>query len=364
MKRSLPLSLLLTLFAAGAQAKTPVIFDNDMAIDDWATLLFLAREPSIELIAVTVAGSGEAHCAPGVSNALALLHLADPAMDVPVSCGDEVPLDGYFVFPQAWQDDMDILSGVDVPRSPRSADTRHAVDLMHAAIEESDEPVTILATGPMTNIAQWLRRYPSDRERVERIVIMGGSLDAPGNIIVPEFTDGHPNTLAEWNFFVDPMAADELLRSGVAIEMVGLDVTNTVRVTAEFAATFKQQADNPAARFWDEILDKNDWFIASDEYYFWDVLAALVVIDAERFCSGEQRALAVDVQPAGDKPWLQTSDLSIPPTRWDGADRQHLASATAGAVIAGTGAANTQVCLQTDGPGAFKLFTEVMTGEP
>jgi hypothetical protein len=52
----------------------------------------------------------------------------------------------------------------------------------------------VLATGPLTNVAQWLERYPDDREAVDRLVIMGGTIDAPGNIIVPGFTDDHPNT--------------------------------------------------------------------------------------------------------------------------------------------------------------------------
>jgi inosine-uridine nucleoside N-ribohydrolase len=63
----------------------------------------------------------------------------------------------------------------------------------------------MLATGPLTNIAQWLARHPDDRAGVDRLVIMGGALDVPGNIIVPGFTDDHPNTRAEWNIYVDPV---------------------------------------------------------------------------------------------------------------------------------------------------------------
>ncbi|MEQ8514517.1 MAG: nucleoside hydrolase, partial [Chromatocurvus sp.] len=143
----------------------PVIFDTDMAIDDWAALLFLLREPAIDLRAVTVAGSGEAHCGPGEKNALALAELTLPGNAVPVACGDPWPLDGYFVFPTAWQEDMDRLSGVPVPASGREPYDGHAVDLIHATIQDSDGPVVLLATGPLTNIAQWLDRYPEDRNR-------------------------------------------------------------------------------------------------------------------------------------------------------------------------------------------------------
>jgi inosine-uridine nucleoside N-ribohydrolase len=111
---------------------------------------------------------------------------------VPVSCGDPYPVDGHFVFPVPWQEDMDRLSGVDVTPSSRRADERHAVDLLHDTLAAAEAPVTLLATGPLTNIAQWLARHPDDRAGVERLVIMGGALDVPGNIIVPGFTDDHP----------------------------------------------------------------------------------------------------------------------------------------------------------------------------
>ncbi|MFV8816303.1 nucleoside hydrolase [Haliea sp. E17] len=348
------------VLAPGARAAIPVIFDNDMAIDDWSTLLYLARDPEVELLAVTVAGSGEAHCAPAVANALALLQLAGAADSIPVSCGDPWPLDGYFVFPVPWQEDMDILSGVEIPPATRQPDGRHAVDVIHASLQASDEPVVLLATGPMTNLAQWLQRYPGDRDRVSRVVVMGGSLDAPGNIIVPKFTDGHPNTGAEWNFYIDPLAADILLRSGLPVEMVGLDVTNTVRVTAAFAADFKARADNPAADFWDQVLDRNDWFIASGEYYLWDVLAALTVVDPATFCKGESLPLAVDHGPAGSV-WEAGSDPNMPATRWDGQPRAHLDAGGAGVVLRIPEGPQTKVCLQTDGSAAFKRFTAVMT---
>lgn len=355
------------LTSTAASASTPVIFDNDMAIDDWSTMLFLAKRPELDLIAVTVAGSGEAHCEPGVANALALLQLAGEHEHVPVSCGDDWPLDGYFVFPVPWQEDMDRLSGVEIPPSERSPAPMHAVDLIHTALAEATEPVVILATGPMTNLAQWLQRYPQDRDKVSRIVIMGGNLKEPGNIIVPGFTDGHPNVAAEWNLYVDPLAADMLFRSGIEVEMVGLDVTNDVRVTAEFAQEFKALSKTPVALFWDQILDQNDWFIASGEYYFWDVLAALVVLDRERFCGAEMMALgvsheAIDASDPTDRLWEAGTDREIGPLRWDGQPRRHLDAGRAGVVEPVAGEPHIRVCLTTDAAGAFTLFTETLTG--
>ena len=341
--------------------RIPVIFDTDMAIDDWAALLFLARHPRVELRAVTVAASGEAHCGPGVANALALLDLVDPQSSIPVSCGDAYPVDGYFVFPVPWQEDMDRLSGVDVMPSSRTEDERHAVELLHDIIQERDTPTTVLATGPLTNIAQWLERFPADRERMDRLVIMGGALDAPGNIIVPDFTDDNPNTRAEWNIYVDPVAADAVLRAPVPIELVGLDVTNHVRVTSEFADTFKARVDNAAAQFWDAVLDNNDWFIDSGEYYFWDVLAALVVVDRERYCKGDQLALQALYEET-DEPWWKSSDPDMPKARADGGTRRHFAAETAGVITTREGEPNTLFCRESDAEAAFAEFLDTLTG--
>ncbi|MEO0438769.1 MAG: nucleoside hydrolase [Pseudomonadota bacterium] len=339
--------------------RIPVVFDTDMAIDDWAALLFLAKHPTIDLKAVTVAGSGEAHCEPGVRNVIALLALVDPHHSVPVSCGDAYPTDGYFVFPVAWQEDMDRLSGATVPDGHSVGDQRHAVDLIHDVLQEASSPVTILATGPLTNLAQWLDRYPDDASQAERVVIMGGALEVPGNIIVPGFTDDNPNSKAEWNLYVDPIAADKVFRSSLPLELVALDVTNDVKVTREFAAEIKERVNNPAADFWDRVLDANDWFIDSGEYYFWDVLAALTVVDRNRYCRGEQLALAVLFEETDD-PWWPTSDREIPATTATGEQRRHLAADSAGVLVEREGTANTLFCDATDPAAAFQEFLDTL----
>lgn len=348
---------------AATDSPIPVIFDTDMAIDDWSTLLFLERHEAVDLLAVTLAGSGESHCEPGTKNIISLLELANPESTASSSCGDSWAMDGYFVFPVPWQEDMDILSGVPVPEPIRAVDPRHSVEIIHELVNTAEQPPIILATGPLTNIAQWLLKYPEDMGLIDKLVIMGGSVEAPGNIIVPGFTDGHPNEHAEWNLFVDPLAAKIVFESPLEITMVGLDVTNQVKVTAEFAERFKAEVDNPAAEFWDAVLDKNDWFIASGEYYFWDVLAAIVLVHPD-YCVGTQTAIDIGYE-ATDDPWMPSSDMTIPDTRWDGQPRQHLNPANAGvtrfAEVTETRPANTLVCLETKADEAFDLFVETLT---
>ncbi len=368
MRRWKALILTLGLFTGPAFAGKPIIYDTDMAIDDWLAMLYLAKHPDINIVAVTISASGESHCAPGLDNVRNLLKLAGHPM-VPVACGDDYPLDGYFVFPEPWQVDSDTLSGIDLGRWVENPvkgtpSDGHAAELIHKVVSESPEPITLVAVGPLTNVAQWLERYPDDRGAVAELVMMGGSYAAPGNIIVPLFTAGHPNEVSEWNFFIDPLATQETLEAqGLARVMVGLDVTNRVRLTHAFADDFKARTRGPAAEFVDGVFDKNRWFIDSKEYYFWDVMAAVVAADPA-LCQGKSVPLSAVVQAAGDNPYLDTSNPNMPATTVRDTPRRHLEAATAGQVIETAGAALTKVCTGTDAEAVFEGFTATLTALP
>lgn len=353
-------SLSLTL---GASAK-PVIYDTDMAIDDWFALLYIALAPDADLTAVTISASGESHCQPGLNNADNLLQLAAHTT-IPIACGDSYPMDGYFIFPPEWQHDADTLSGIDLkhwlgqPVTARKSDGT-AVELLHRTISTSDEPVTIVAVGPMTNIAQWLVKYPNDIKNLESLVIMGGSYRSPGNIIVPNFTDSNPNTVSEWNFFIDPVATKIVLDAALPKVMVGLDVTNTVRITHSFADDFKAHVKSPASEFADKVFDNNRWFIESGEYYFWDVMAAIVALHPN-LCRGEMISVSGSAELAGTSPYLGSSDLSMPALTPEGDKRQHYNAATAGQVIDAKTTPPTLVCTSTNAAEVFEEFIQTLT---
>ncbi len=342
----------------------PVIYDTDMAIDDWLALLYLDIHPDADLKAVTISASGETRCQEGIDNARQLLQLVSKVI-TPVACGDEYPQDGYLIFPHEWQKDANTLSGIDLRQwiatpTKNIALTTHAVERIHQVFTQSNEPITIIAVGPMTNIAQWLEKYPDDKSKLDRLVIMGGSYQAKGNIIVPGFTDNHPNQVSEWNFFIDPIATRTTLEANINKVMVGLDVTNTVRITHPFADHFKTRVSNPASQFTDQVFDKNRWFIDSGEYYFWDVMAAIVAMNPE-LCVGEDLAVSALAEVAGSTPYLGSSDLTMPALNDFGRPRTHIMAATAGQVIDKAKVAPTKVCMQTNADKVFAEFIKVLT---
>lgn len=345
-----------TALSVNAAEKTPVIFDTDMAIDDWSALLLLAKTDSIDLLAVTANGVGETRCAPAMRNIPALLALATED-EIVIGCGDAYPIDGYFTFPEPWRQQADTLSGVEIADGTLPITAKHPVRIIHEAIENHEQKITLLATGSLTNIAQWIEHHPEDVSKVEKLVIMGGSFDTHGNIIVPGFTDGHPNKSAEWNIYVDAIAAAKVFSSQLNIEVVGLDVTNEVKVTTEFAKDFKKKAKTEAAIFWDKVLDDNDWFIDSGEYYFWDVLAALVVIDPS-FCIGEYSSVTVSYDLI-EKP-SQWDNQQIPDVTYTGAKRKSYDPETFGVLRRGGDNKPAKICKKTKPKDAFTLFTETM----
>ena len=357
MKRLLCLLFFIYLSSAVHAKKIPVIFDTDFAIDDWSAMLLLGMHSNIQLVGVTANGAGETRCGPALKNIPALLDLTAVG-DVVIACGDDYPLDGFFAFPEKWRTQADTLSGVAVKPSKRPVSKEHSVEVLHTLLNTYDD-VVLLTTGSLTNVAQLIEKYPADIKRIHRLVIMGGAFHVKGNIIVPGFTDNHPNTKAEWNIYVDPIAADKVFAADIPTEVVGLDVTNQVKVTTDFAKKFKESVKTPAAEFWDKVLDDNDWFIESDEYYFWDVLAALVVID-KQFCVGSEVPVYVQYDFLEEASiW---TDKQIHATTSLGEKRRHFNPSTAGITSIGGNNPKVTVCEKTDALLAFKEFTATLNG--
>src|SRR6266542_6394897 len=96
------------------QTPKPVVFDTDMAHEDMFAALFLLSHPNVDVRAITVSGTGETHCGPGVAHALGLVKVSGHK-DIPVACGRETPLQGDHEFPAEWRQSVDNAYGVEIP---------------------------------------------------------------------------------------------------------------------------------------------------------------------------------------------------------------------------------------------------------
>jgi pyrimidine-specific ribonucleoside hydrolase len=267
--------LLLLAFSVVASSQHPVLIDTDAGTDDLMAIAFLTSNPDVRIDAITVV-NGLAHPEAGAKNIVRLLELAG-RKDVPVFAGRSTPLQGKAEFPAEWRKISDDLPGVTLPATSRPQESKRAADYLVERLRDQTRPVRILALGPMTNLAEALKREPSIAGTIEELVIMGGALRVPGNL-----GDGGlfktNNTTAEWNMFVDPLAARIVFRSGIPIRLVPLDATNKVPVDAAFLAKFQAAAHSPLARVVAQVLESDRAFIDAGYFYAWDPLAAVALL--------------------------------------------------------------------------------------
>jgi inosine-uridine nucleoside N-ribohydrolase len=248
-----------------------LVVDTDLAADDLVALSYLAANPRVQLLAVTVTGTGEVRCPRGADIARGLLASMDLA-DVPAACGRTQPLSGDRVFPGAWRMAADDAWGLVLPAVATPADAPDAVELLTRVITSAAAPVTLLTLGPLTNVAEAIDAHPELVDRLSRIVVMGGALEVPGNV-QPE---GAPGPLAiEWNLYVDPEAAARVVASGVPLTLVALDATNAVPVTRDVLARLAANDITEASGRVRELFERYP------PPFLWDPLAAIAVTDPE-----------------------------------------------------------------------------------
>jgi inosine-uridine nucleoside N-ribohydrolase len=257
------------------QTPKPVIFDTDMAHEDMFSALFLLSHPNVDVRAITVSGTGEVHCRPGVSNALGLVTVSGHK-DIPIACGRETPLAGNHVFPAEWRQAADEAYGVEIPAGGDSSKLS-ASDLIIDILQNSNEAISIVAVGPLTNIAETLQKSPDTSSKIREIYIMGGAMEAKGN--VGNSGVNIQNEYAEWNIYIDPVAANIVFKSGIPIILIPLDATDDVPVTRKFYEALGKNRNTPAAKLVYELLTANLDFVDSGGFQFWDSLTAAVSTD-------------------------------------------------------------------------------------
>jgi purine nucleosidase/pyrimidine-specific ribonucleoside hydrolase len=197
--------------------RTPCILDCDPGHDDAVAILLAAASPRIDLRAITtVAGNGTLQNV--TRNARRICTLAG-IRDVPIAAGADRPLRQALVIAADVHGES-ALDGPALPEPGVALDPRPAHELIADVVGESPEPVTLVATGPLTNVATVLERSPEVAGRLREIVLMGGSTER-----------GNTTPCAEFNIYVDPEAAERVFSSGVPVTMVGLNVTHQALAT-------------------------------------------------------------------------------------------------------------------------------------
>jgi inosine-uridine nucleoside N-ribohydrolase len=200
---------------------TPVLIDCDPGHDDAMALLLALASPELELLGVTTT-HGNQTLAKTTANALRVLEFVGRG-DMPVAAGADRPLLREPKVAAAVHGETG-LDGPDLPPPAGAPDSAHAVDFLAQRLRDAPQPLTVIPTGPLTNIALLLARHPDVVPQIERIVLMGGAI-----------AEGNTTPAAEFNIWVDPEAAARVFAGGIELTMVGLDVTHRALMTPEHA---------------------------------------------------------------------------------------------------------------------------------
>lgn len=226
----------------------PVVIDTDPGVDDALALALALASPELSVRAVTTV-AGNVDLATGTANADYLLRILAPDRGIRLAQGCARPLARELVTAEEVHG-SDGLAGITGHERWRRARAEppdipaDAVDLIIDEVGTSPEPVTLVALGPLTNVAAALKRNPEAMRRAAAIVVMGGSLHAGGNVT--------PH--AEFNFYVDPEAADAVLASGVPVIVTPLDVTHQLAVSDETVESRLLSRPEPRSAFLGELI--------------------------------------------------------------------------------------------------------------
>jgi pyrimidine-specific ribonucleoside hydrolase len=234
-------------------APVPIILDCDPGHDDALAILLALARPELRLLAVTTVG-GNAPVSATTRNALRVLTLAD-RLDVPVASGADQPLVRPLRMAQQVHGESG-LDGADLPEPAAKPHPAGAVELIASLVRGSPEPVTLVPTGPLTNVALFLGAHPELRDRIARICLMGGAIG-----------EGNWTASAEFNIWVDPEAAARVFGSGLPITMIGIDVTHQAIVPVAETDALANLGNRTGRVFAELFRFFAEWH---RHRYFWD----------------------------------------------------------------------------------------------
>jgi purine nucleosidase len=267
----------------------PLIHDHDGHVDDLISCILLWLSPEIDLQAVGIT-NGDCYVNQifeAMQKLATFLDIDGPEIAI---TEDDVPNQ----FPENWRRESYIINELPLFRDNylkkpyQQGRPRRTESVFFDCLSNSRAPLTVVTTGPLTNVAKLLAVHPELKEKIQEFIIMGGALGVKGNVE----EDGHDGS-AEWNVYSDPHAFKQILETKLPIKLVTLDLTNELPVTKDFVAKLEQMGENSRA----SALAAKLWSLVKGfDYYFWDTITAAVAIEPGLFTFKEMK---IDVSTSG-----------------------------------------------------------------
>lgn len=236
----------------------PVMIDTDPGVDDFIAILMAIRSSELDLLGLTTVG-GNTSLENATLNALRTVEI-EGRPDIPVAIGAAAGRTRPFEYADHFHGETGLAMALPVPGvEPLEIP---AVAWLAQTLAQHSNAITLLPVGPVTNIARLIEEHPEAANQIDRMIVMGGAVDCPGNA-----TD-----YAEFNTWNDPEAAEIVFGAGIETTLIGLDVCNQVAFTREIIS----DGDGPGRLMMDA------WFAEhpdSEEFHLCDPLAIAVAID-------------------------------------------------------------------------------------
>lgn len=238
-----------------AKQREKIIIDTDPGIDDSMTILMAFQTPEVEIIGLTTI-FGNVTTKDATRNALLLCEAAGYP-DVPVAEGSHEALKRGEPRVADFVHGLDGLGNLFLPSPTSTKIDKSASEFLVEKVSEYPGEVSILALGPLTNVALAVKRDSTFASKVKRVVVLGGSFFALGNV----------NPAAEANIYGDPEAADVVFTSGANIDIVGINITTQVKLKDDDLEELKQSEGKHAKFLCDMCKFYRDWHVTSDGVY-------------------------------------------------------------------------------------------------
>ena len=236
--------------------------EHDGAIDDLLSQLLLLTMKDVEVIGINITPA-DCFIEPAIESSYKILQLFGKE-NIPLGRSDK---NGINAFPNEWRARPTVINAlptlINMSYGLNPYCLQNAVELLIDKLAMADRPVTILITGPCSNLVRAIKKEPYIKEKIEQVVWMGGAFRTHGNVQTYQH-----NGTAEWNVYWDPKSSKELFALELALVCIPLDVTNQVPVNKDFLSKLAFQSDknlsNLAGQLWALTIDT----ISSYQYVY------------------------------------------------------------------------------------------------
>ncbi len=261
------------------EEKMPVIFSHGGGPCDIAALVFLTKNPRVDLIGL-VLSYGEIHPINALDDWPVFLYEVLDYESAALGLGSETPLDpNGHAFPEEWRSGADDFWGLELPPSIETVEPVEGYQLLINLINASPKKVTLLVMGAQTDVALALMNDPGIVDNIANIVIMGGAFTIRGNL--DEGPELSTNTVAEWNMYVDPLAADIVFSSGAPVSIVPLDAIQYLVQLDDLETMIA--IDDPGVSYAAQMWMQQWAWSERRGFLIWDTITATAVTNPENF---------------------------------------------------------------------------------